>query len=1114
MNTYGRFHYHRFSLRGAISVAALMTLALGGLTAVGKEPGIADLLCPVVKPDKAAKAEKPTKADKKEKKDKAKGDKTKPEKKKGVKIDGKEAKQAATLAKMLKAIQGGGNIDATDAKGQTALMYAASLGNRTAVCWLVAKGADATLKAKSGKTAADCARDTRSRELLELCAREKEPQSEEDQYYYSCIDKAQTPVELGEVPLDPWIFSLTECAARLRAGADAQTMLSRVFTSRGMYSAERVAYIVRQGYDVTKLQKDGIFESSRLLSINDETLRLILALGFKPDMEGATEKENFNLAQKSGDIATARKMLSKNAELEGSANWRTKMPDVTNPTSLYRAISRHDAEGVRALLAAGADPNASQGYYSPLLMAISMHLNHFQDNDYTIAVINAASYLGISMRQGDMGYATHKEMLINVPPAKPLLALPGDLYGSTPAMVDDLIAAGADLTTEQNGDTALTLALQRLTRAVAINSISGQLIPCDAYASIIQSLIKAKAPVPKDALLRLPMGHRDGVAPEVCATVAEALLKAGADPKATNDEGCTTLMTAGSYSPALAKKLLKAGVNPKAKTKDGWTALHSAQTPEVAALLLKAGADPKAETTFKVRGTPLQNTLKMSKSPQLAEHVKLLLEAKSEVGPNMLKELAGRSPRDVNFAAFEGTAKELSAAGADPNTSWEGNYPVRTLLAAGAKIESYPGGANALLAKRPQDLEALVKAGADINAQDGEGNTPLMTAVRKHDIPLIKKLLSLGAKTDVADKDGNTPIQLAQKDTEVMLTLLRAGAKLPLNENILSKTLELCSDTSLSEEDCKAVESLITQLLDKSSGISLPSDALLKLEGERTIARSHNKNLLPAHIALHTHVARAMLAAGADPKAKDGSGRTTLMATCFCAPEITKRLLEGGADAKAKAKNDITALHLVRTPEALELLLQAGADREAVVKTTRNNVLVPDKVEIPYTPLTYSLAKHYWNNDEQKALVKAFIEAGAKVKGDGWDALFECNACGHCDKEIANLLIKSGADPNTRDAQGRTWLMVNPLVVTGCEPDYPGLNINAQDKEGKTALMYLALNFHPIDLSFYGLYIKSYINHGAKTDLRTKEGKTALQLVKEKLGLIYAQQFTFAGVKE
>ena len=97
---------------------------------------------------------------------------------KGAKLS-KEQRKEAPLLKKLQAIEKGGDINAADKQGQTALMHAAAQDNKLAVCWLVAKGADASIKSKSGKTAASVAHGD-MREFLTALEKEKQPLSRQE----------------------------------------------------------------------------------------------------------------------------------------------------------------------------------------------------------------------------------------------------------------------------------------------------------------------------------------------------------------------------------------------------------------------------------------------------------------------------------------------------------------------------------------------------------------------------------------------------------------------------------------------------------------------------------------------------------------------------------------------------------------------------------------------------------------------------------------------------------------------------------------------------------------------------------------------------------------------
>ncbi|HEU4618900.1 MAG TPA: ankyrin repeat domain-containing protein, partial [Gammaproteobacteria bacterium] len=79
------------------------------------------------------------------------------------------------------------------------------------------------------------------------------------------------------------------------------------------------------------------------------------------------------------------------------------------------------------------------------------------------------------------------------------------------------------------------------------------------------------------------------------------------------------------------------------------------------------------------------------------------------------------------------------------------------------------------------DLEgalALVEHGADVNAAQPDGTTPLHWAVYKLDVPLVEALLARGANASAANDFGSTPLAEAVKAAQAGLVarLLEAGA--------------------------------------------------------------------------------------------------------------------------------------------------------------------------------------------------------------------------------------------------------------------------------------------------------------------------------------------------
>lgn len=87
-----------------------------------------------------------------------------------------------------------------------------------------------------------------------------------------------------------------------------------------------------------------------------------------------------------------------------------------------------------------------------------------------------------------------------------------------------------------------------------------------------------------------------------------------------------------------------------------------------------------------------------------------------------------------------------------------------------------------------EEVEELIRKGADVNAKNEEGRTALMYAAEFNKNPeVIKVLLTNGADVNAKDKDGETALMSAvafNKNPEVIQVLLNNGADMNAKDEI------------------------------------------------------------------------------------------------------------------------------------------------------------------------------------------------------------------------------------------------------------------------------------------------------------------------------------------
>jgi ankyrin repeat protein len=357
----------------------------------------------------------------------------------------------------------------------------------------------------------------------------------------------------------------------------------------------------------------------------------------------------------------------------------------------------------------------------------------------------------------------------------------------------------------------------------------------------------------------------------------------------------------------------------------------------------------------------------------------------------------------------------------------------------------------------PEMLSLLIKAGAQVNAPIGEGQTALMLVARTGNTEAARLLVAAGA--DVNAREGwlgQTALMwaAAENDPAMVRELLAAGADV----NARSTVHEWERDVTAEPRRKYMPRGGWTPLLFAARDGAVDAARVL-VEAGADVDLQDPDLVTPAVTAIvngHYDVAALLVARGADVNLPDRWGRAALWAAIdmhtlpssarpepiesdrVTSTDLVRLLLARGADVNAPLTlfppyrslgdrgNDnmltIGATPLLRAAkaadvEAIRWLLEKGADPSLATIEGISPLLAASGVGSRDS----DTRGRFRTEAEALEAVRVLLAAGADARATtrtGTTALHGAAFWGW--NQVVRLLVESGADPNAKDARGRT----------------------------------------------------------------------------------------------
>ena len=988
-------------------------------------------------------------------------------------------------------IDQGADVNATNKKNVTFLMLASEKGNVDAMNVLLSAGADRTIKDANGDTwihyavRGKCSKDV----LRSIIAKGAD---------VNATSKGTgTPLMLAS-----WFGKVDAIKVLLSAGADriikdaiGNTWIH--YAIRGGCSKEVLQSIIDQGADVNATNKKNV--TSLMLASekkNVDAMNVLLRAGADRTIKDADGDTWIHYAIRGW---CSKEVLQSIIDQGADVNATNKK----NVTFLMLASEMGNVDAMNVLLRAGADRTIKD--------AIGNTWIH-----YAIRGGCSKEVLQSIIDQGAYVNATNKKNVTSL-----MLAME---KRNVDAM-NVLLRAGADRTIKDaNGNTWIHYAI----RGGCSKEVFQSIIDQGAYVNAtnkknVTFLMLASEMGNVDAMNVLLRAGADRTIKDAngdtwinyairggCSKeVLQSIIDQCAYVNATNKKNVTFLMLASEMGNVDAMNvLLRAGADRTIKDANGDTWIHYAIRGGCSKEVLQSIIDQGAY----VNATNKKNVtfLMLASEKGNVDAMNVLLSAgadrtiKDAIGDTWIHyAIRGNCSKDV--------LQSIIAKGADVNAtskrnstplmlaSWYGKVDaIKVLLSAGADrtIKDAIGDTWIHYAIRgncnKEVLQSIIDHGADVNATNEEGDTPLMLARKNENEDAINVLLSTGANRSRTFKDayGDTWIHYAvRKDcsNEVLQSIIDQGDDVNATNKKNVTSLMLASEKG----NVYAMNVLLSAGADRTikdangdTWIHYAIHGYCSIEVLQSIIdqgddvnATNKKNVTSLMLASekgNVYAMNVLLRAGADRTIKDANGDTWIHYAIRgnCNREVLQSIIDQGADVNATNKKNVTSLMLASEKGnvyAMNVLLRAGADR--TIKDANGD-----------TWIHYAI--HGYCSIE---VLQSIIDQGAYVNATNKKNVTSLMlACEMGDVDAMNVLLSAGADRTIKDADGYTWFH---YAVHGCSKDVlqsiiaKGADVNATSKGNGTPLM-LASWYGQVDA------IKVLLSAGADQTIKDANGYT------------------------